>query len=107
MACRTGKREREARNRSKRGYVYAELQGGTVVLPLKLGRKKARAFGRSTRWSGPGLFCYGSTKIPEWAMTAVPVADAERRAGGDQGEEPADSPPLRHTHISFKRKPWI
>lgn len=81
MSNRTGKREREARNRHKRGYLSGVTQTGTAVRPLKLGRKKRAAFYRSlhldvrSSLDAPELWLHWSRKD----MTAVPVAEPERR----------------------------
>ena len=72
MSNRAGKREREARNRSKRG-AYSITRDGATRTSLKLGRKKGFALSRSRlttyRWGD---------------MAAVPVADAERRGESDR-----------------------
>lgn len=73
MGNRTGKREREARSRSKRGWSFADAPDGTVLRPLKLGRKKRWAFSRSTRFAQYRSKCFG------FSLAAVPVAEAERR----------------------------
>ncbi len=81
MSNRTGKREREARNRHKRGYLSGVSQTGTAVRPLKLGRKKRMAFHRSlhldvgSSLDAPELWLHWSRKD----MAAVPVAEAESR----------------------------
>lgn len=88
MSNRAGKREREARNRHKRGYTSGVSRTGAVLRPLKLGRKKMRAFGSSSTLA-VGFAVYGGS-LPchtrRADMAAVPVADAESR--DPRSEEP-------------------
>lgn len=87
MSNRAGKHEREARNRRRRGWYYATGPNGAVLRPLKLGRKKSRAFSVSTRIAERfTLFVHGMDERPSWDMVAVPVTEAERRM--DSQEEP-------------------
>jgi len=75
MTNRTGKREREARNRERRGLSYKSSGVTRAVLqPLKLGRKKRMAFSASTRFEGFNVTCINFRRL-----AAVPVAEPERR----------------------------
>ena len=75
MANRTGKREREARNRPKRGFTFGYVPDGARLTALMLCRKKRLAFSRSTRFVG--FKCFGFSL--QLVMAAVPVAEAERQ----------------------------
>jgi hypothetical protein len=83
MTNRTGKREREARNRQKR--CMATVQIGGVSLTLKLGRKKCSALIRSSVCQG-GTWDYlsPSHKLAPWA---VPVVDSRKPTKKDEGED--------------------
>jgi len=76
-AIRTGKREREARNLSKRCRVTIEIDG--VVRTLKLGRKKCKSLSRSDSLHKTGNCVVYDYMTPARldAPWAVPVADAE------------------------------
>ena len=85
MTNRTGKREREARNRHKR--CRATLQIGGVELTLKLGRKKDKALMRS---DNPA---FGNWAVHDYlspahsiASWAVPVADSRKPVKKDEGD---------------------
>lgn len=82
MANRTGKREREARNRHKR--CMATVLIGGERLTLKLGRKKVVSLMRSAVCQG-GVFDFlsPSHRLAPWA---VPVADSRKSARKDEGD---------------------
>jgi hypothetical protein len=71
MSNRAGKREREARNRPKRGLIWKsdwQTPGGPPVSAVKLGLKKSLAgFEGSKR---------AASTLREKRMAAVPVADS-------------------------------
>ena len=85
MSNRTGKREREARSRTKRGHTYGVLRNGTILPALKLGRKKRIAWSVSNRCDvqfSASCTAHPRDSVLEWwkrDMAAVPVAEAERR----------------------------
>jgi len=71
MSNRAGKREREARNRHKRGSTSALIGGDWVT--LKLGRKKSASY------------YWGRLRPVRKGMAAVPVDD--RGTSGKSGVE--------------------
>lgn len=86
MTNRTGKREREARNRHKRCRATLPIDG--VVRTLKLGRKKDRSLSRS---DSPAL---GFPRTHDYlspahglAPWAVPVADSRKPVKTDERDE--------------------
>jgi len=98
MTNRTGKHEREARNRHKRPWVESWLRNGTYLPPLKLGRKKYGSFFRASRFAKQwtcSSYLYVGSGPPEY-MSAVPVTEAEsqERNGRSVGDvsEPESSP---------------
>ena len=83
-ANRAGKREREARNLTKRCRVTAQISG--VRVTLKLGRKKENSFHRSESIDLTGncqLFDY-LTPAHQVAPWAVPVADSRKPVKKDE-----------------------
>jgi hypothetical protein len=85
-ANRSGKREREARNLSKRCRVTLQLNG--VGLTLKLGRKKAHSLCQSESLvdTGNGM-CFDYLSPPhQVASWAVPVADSRTPVKTDEGD---------------------
>jgi hypothetical protein len=81
MTNRTGKREREARSRRKRGWSYraSGVRTGTSLQALKLGSKKRAAMSASTRFGALNWHVLGALDMP-----AVPVAEAERQGKSDE-----------------------
>lgn len=84
MANRTGKREREARNRHKRCRVTLQICG--VVRTLKLGRKKDRSISRSDNPDFDGTTVVHDYLSPahQVASWAVPVADSRKPVETDE-----------------------
>jgi hypothetical protein len=105
-ANRTGKREREARNRHKRCMATVQIDG--VWLTLKLGRKKENALSQSDklrpRLGNVTLFDYlsPSHRVAPWA---VPVADSRTPVQTDEGDanvsEPGAIPAHSHQELNF------
>ena len=81
MPNRIGKREREARKRHRRAWIFANESGrkpGAAWAKFKLGRKKmARHYS--------ALFAVRRTNAASRSLTAIPVIEAEPREQASTG----------------------